>query len=243
METPPRSLEGSVLNSVSRSSPRVVNVNDNCDGPIALQEWQGWGTISPIPVKVVEVIEELKLLERDFDGEMSFGGIGGKLQGDFRVKEDKKHRATYQALGDSEKKLHFFSARQIACRLLGSRGYLCQKCWLAMEDCMCSMVKPCPLWPGVQFWLYMHPKDFLRQNNTGKLLWQIFGVQAATLCLYGIPEHEEIMWNAFKLAAFQAAETLVLIAFWCQEKTRFGAFIPTKMQQTIQFRTSSIRNF
>jgi hypothetical protein len=43
------------------------------------------------------------------------------------MQENKKHRATYQALGDSEKKLQFFSARQIACRLLGSRGYLCQK--------------------------------------------------------------------------------------------------------------------
>ncbi|XAR55501.1 hypothetical protein NMG60_11035583 [Bertholletia excelsa] len=43
----------------------------------------------------------------------------------------------------------------------------------------------------------MHPKDFLRQNNTGKLLWQVFGVQAATLCLFGIAEHEEIMWSAF----------------------------------------------
>lgn len=43
-------------------------------------------------------------------------------------------------------------------------------------------------------------QDFLRQNNTGKLLWQLFGIEAAKLCLFGIPEHEEIMWNAFKLA-------------------------------------------
>lgn len=45
-----------------------------------------------------------------------------------------------------------------------------------------------------------HFQDFLRQNNTGKLLWQLFGVEAATLCLFGIAEHEEIMWNAFKCA-------------------------------------------
>lgn len=51
-------------------------------------------------------------------------------QGEFKVQEDKKHRKKYESLGDSEKKLQFFSARQIACRLLGSRGYLCQKvCW------------------------------------------------------------------------------------------------------------------
>lgn len=49
------------------------------------------------------------------------------LQGEFKVEEDKKHRAKYQALGDSEMKLKFFAARQIACRLLGSRNYLCQK--------------------------------------------------------------------------------------------------------------------
>lgn len=40
----------------------------------------------------------------------------------------------------------------------------------------------------------------MRQNNTGKLLWQVFGTEAATLCLFGISEHEEIMWNALKLA-------------------------------------------
>ncbi|XWS54187.1 hypothetical protein CRYUN_Cryun10bG0068100 [Craigia yunnanensis] len=71
------------------------------------------------------------------------------------------------------------------------------QCWLLMEDCMCSKVKPCSLWPGIKFWLYMHPKDFLMQNNTGKLLWQVFGVQAVTLCLYGISEDEGIMWNYF----------------------------------------------
>lgn len=45
-------------------------------------------------------------------------------------------------------------------------------------------------------------QDFLRQNNTGKLLWQVFGVQSATLCLFGIPEDETIMWDAFKSSGF-----------------------------------------
>ncbi|KAI4333970.1 hypothetical protein L6164_018715 [Bauhinia variegata] len=176
-------------------------MGDGTRGIIALQEWQGWGTTSPVPTVVAEIVEDLKLLERDVDEQMTFGGKGGKLQGQFRLQEDKKHRATYQTLGDSEKKLQFYAARQIACRLLGSRGYLCQKCWLPMEeDCVCSKVTSCSLWPGIRFWLYMHPKDFLRQNNTGKLLWQVFGVEAATLCLFGIAEHEEIMWNSFKLA-------------------------------------------
>ncbi|XP_077212510.1 DTW domain-containing protein [Tasmannia lanceolata] len=193
MDSQPKIGRGS---SRSSSSPKADLRGD----AISLREWQGWGTSSQIPTMVVDVIEDLKLLERDMDAQMSFGGLGGKLQGNLKVQEDKKHRAKYQALTDSEKKLQFFAARQIACRLLGSRGYLCQKCWLASEDCMCSKLVSCSLWHGIRFWLYMHPKDFLRQNNTGKLLWQTFGIQAASLCLYGIREHEEIMWNAFKLA-------------------------------------------
>lgn len=174
------------------------NRRNPIDGTITLQEWQGWGTASPVPVLVTEAAAYLKALERETDAQMSFGGNGGRLIGEFKIEEDRKHRATYQALSESGMKFQFFSARQIACRLLGSRGYLCQKCWLALEDCMCSKIKPCPLWRSLRFWLYMHPKDFLRQNNTGKLLWQVFGVQAATLCLFGIVEHEDIMWNEFK---------------------------------------------
>lgn len=49
------------------------------------------------------------------------------FQGNFGQHEDKKHRATYKALPDSEAKLKFYSARQIACRVIGSKGYLCQK--------------------------------------------------------------------------------------------------------------------
>ncbi|KAK3446056.1 hypothetical protein EUGRSUZ_A01814 [Eucalyptus grandis] len=209
MDVKPCALSGdgsAPLTSAARAPPRHVHVSgEDGDaaakgGPVSPQEWRGWGCASPVPAVVTEVIEDLKLLEEDMDAPLSFGGKGGKLQGEFKVKEDKKHRAKYQALGDSEKKLQFFAARQIACRLLGSRNYLCQKCWLPMEDCMCSKVLPCSLWHGMRFWVYMHPKDFLRQNNTGKLLWQLFGVQAATLCLFGVAEDEEIMWNTFKLA-------------------------------------------
>ncbi|KAK4577554.1 hypothetical protein RGQ29_027897 [Quercus rubra] len=184
-----------MTSSASRSPPR-----EPANGSVTLQEWQAWGSNSPLPTMVTDIVDQMKALEIDIDAHMTFGGSGGKLQGYFKEQEDKKHRATYQALGDSEKKLQFFSARQIACRLLGSRGYLCQKCWLPFEDCMCSRVMPCSLWRGMRFWLYMHPKDFLRQNNTGKLLWQVFGVEAATLCLFGITEQEEIMWNTFKHA-------------------------------------------
>ncbi|XP_028798069.1 uncharacterized protein LOC114753552 [Neltuma alba] len=174
----------------SFDSAAPFRMGDPSEGDITLQEWQGWGTTSPLPSMVMEIVEDLKALEKEVDANMSFGGVGGKLQGNLGIQEDKKHRVKYQALGDSEKKLQFYAARQIACRLLGSRGYLCQKCWLPMEDCMCSKVTSRSLGPG----------DFLRQNNTGKILWQVFGVEAATLCLFGIPVHEEIMWDSFKLA-------------------------------------------
>ncbi|URD86397.1 DTW domain [Musa troglodytarum] len=134
---------------------------------ISVVEWQGWGTSSPVTATVLEVIEDIKALARDSDAPMTFGGLGGKLKGTFKDQEDKKHRSVYESICDSENKMQFFSARQIACRLLGNRGHLCQK-------------------------------DFLRQNNTGKLLWQIFGIQSAALCLFGICEHEDIMWSAFR---------------------------------------------
>lgn len=61
-------------------------------------------------------------------------------------------------------------------------------------------------------------QDFLRQNNTGKLLLQVFGVEATTLCLYGISEHEEIMWNAFKAAGnfiFRVSFNKAMTLFYC----------------------------
>jgi hypothetical protein len=41
--------------------------------------------------------------------------------------EDRKLRAVYETLSDSNQKLQCYSARQIGSGLLGSRGYLCQK--------------------------------------------------------------------------------------------------------------------
>ncbi|WOL12436.1 hypothetical protein Cni_G21203 [Canna indica] len=197
------SLQARICPLISSSMSSATAATESSGGredqmAISLDEWQGWGTSSPVPTTVTEVIENMKVLARDSDAPVTFGGSGGKLRGRFKDQEDKKHRSVYESLGDSEKKLQFFAARQIACRLLGNREHLCQKCWLAMEDCMCSKLVKSPLWSGIKFWLYMHPKDFLRQNNTGKLLWQIFGIQSAALCLFGIPEQEDIMWNAFR---------------------------------------------
>lgn len=84
-----------------------------------------------------------------------------KFQGYFKVQEDKKHRATYQALGDSEKKLQFFSARQIACRLLGSRGYLCQKvfvCCIKSLQYFAGFYFPCSLIIWLVLWHFWGPR-------------------------------------------------------------------------------------
>jgi hypothetical protein len=48
------------------------------------------------------------------------------LQGEAGKTEDRRHRAFYHTLSDSEAKLQFFAARQVACRILGSHGYLCE---------------------------------------------------------------------------------------------------------------------
>ncbi|XP_059074557.1 uncharacterized protein LOC131063330 isoform X2 [Cryptomeria japonica] len=167
---------------------------------ITLEEWQAWGTSSQIPAMVKKILDNVKPLERELEMQLDFCGTRGKLQGQGKVEEDKKHRGIYKDLLDPEQKLQFFTARQVAYRLLGSRGYLCQNCWLPLEDCMCSKLIQHSIWQGIRFWLYMHPKDFLRKNNTGKLLWQVYGKKAARLCIFGIQEHEEAMWNTFKIA-------------------------------------------
>ncbi len=56
---------------------------------------------------------------------MGTQGVVFVLQGRPAVAENQRHRAFYHTLSDSEAKLQFFAARQVACRILGSHGYLC----------------------------------------------------------------------------------------------------------------------
>ncbi|KAL2610873.1 hypothetical protein R1flu_022565 [Riccia fluitans] len=165
-----------------------------------LWNWQLFCKQHPLPPRVRRNMEKIKDLEEEFGEELKFGGPRGSLKGRPGAEEDHRHREFYGSLYDSESKLQEFSARQVACRLIGSKGYLCSTCWLPERDCMCECFDKGELWPGICVWVYMHPKDFLRKNNTGKLLWEVFGHKAARLTLYGIPEQEEIMWNAFKEA-------------------------------------------
>eukprot|EP00250_Pteridium_aquilinum_P008498 c17994_g1_i1 orf=129-1337(+) len=165
------------------------------------KDWLDFGR-SPqdIPPLVKKLMLEVKSLESELGEALVFGGPRGALQGRAKAAEEHRHRAFYGYLPDSEEKLQFFSARQVACRILGCRGYLCKDCWLPMMDCMCKKVETMSLWPGVRLWLYMHPKDYLRKNNSGKLLWQVYGGDSTRLCVFGIQEQEDAMWDAFKHA-------------------------------------------
>ncbi|KAL9673252.1 hypothetical protein QQ045_029506 [Rhodiola kirilowii] len=58
---------------------------------ISLEEWQGWGSNGQLLAMVTEIVEDLKAIE-----------------GDFKMVEDKKHRAKYKSLSDSEQKLQFY---------------------------------------------------------------------------------------------------------------------------------------
>lgn len=80
MESPQTNLRCSFISSATRSAPREVQIEDNGDGFITEQEWQGWGAVSPVPSMVKQVVEDLKILEQNIDAQMNFGGIGGKLQ-------------------------------------------------------------------------------------------------------------------------------------------------------------------
>ncbi|XP_024516435.1 uncharacterized protein LOC112341120 isoform X3 [Selaginella moellendorffii] len=45
--------------------------------------------------------------------------------------------------------------------------------------------------------------DFLRKNNTGKLLWQTFGFEAVKLCIFGVEQQENAMWSALQQAGHE----------------------------------------
>lgn len=81
MDPKPRTLNNPFSPSASRSPPREASlVTDSGDGSISLEEWQAWGTKSPLPTVVSTIVEDLKALENDADVQMTFGGKGGKLK-------------------------------------------------------------------------------------------------------------------------------------------------------------------
>lgn len=60
-------------------SADTLTAADSDGATISLEEWQGWGTVSPLPAMVDQVIHDMKLLEKDIDKPMTFGGNRGAL--------------------------------------------------------------------------------------------------------------------------------------------------------------------
>lgn len=69
--------ETSSIAALSVSSPSRQFHGDSI---IGVQEWQSWGTNSPVPSMVSEIVEDLKLLEKESNAQITFGGHGGKIQ-------------------------------------------------------------------------------------------------------------------------------------------------------------------
>ncbi|KAJ0429621.1 hypothetical protein HanHA300_Chr17g0659501 [Helianthus annuus] len=64
----------------SAASPSIQDHVTVRAATISLQEWQAWGTDSPMPTQVAQIVEEMVDLERQSDAQMKFGGLGGKLK-------------------------------------------------------------------------------------------------------------------------------------------------------------------
>lgn len=104
--------------------------------------------------------------------------------------EDKKHRAVYQTLADSDKKLQYFSARQIACRLLGSRGYLCQKV----------------MWQCQLVYAHLVNHFFLQRSYTmqqsglnGLFNWSLFLLLTFMCPFFALLHFPQFAWSAYLL--------------------------------------------
>ncbi|CAM6106203.1 unnamed protein product [Calypogeia fissa] len=213
--TPKRTARKRVKSDVTKSGVKFVSTFSTVDGQQPQQQQQNdsirvsdatlaedWHkfTKTEVPELVRSQMQTIKELELELGEDLIFGGPRGSLKGRPGAVEDHRHRAFYETLSHSEEKLQNFAARQVACRVLGSKGYACEDCWLPMVDCMCRAFESGTLYRGVCIWLYMHPKDFLRKNNTGKLLWQVFGYTAARVTVCGVQEQEEVMWKVFEQA-------------------------------------------
>lgn len=69
-----------MTSAISRSQSRESGGCD--DGIISVEEWRRWGPVSPFPVAVKQIVDDLKVLECKLDCQIEFGGNGGKLQVD-----------------------------------------------------------------------------------------------------------------------------------------------------------------
>lgn len=71
--------------TTSESAPKTLTPlrlsSSRCvESSIGVEEWQAWGSTSPVPTAVGQIMEDLKSLETDTNSPLSFGGSGGKIQ-------------------------------------------------------------------------------------------------------------------------------------------------------------------
>lgn len=60
--------------------PTTLSIDSSKPITISLKEWQAWGTDSPMPTQVAQIVDEMMAFEQESDAQMKFGGIGGKLK-------------------------------------------------------------------------------------------------------------------------------------------------------------------
>lgn len=102
---------------------------------------------------------------------MGTQGVVFVLQGRPAVAENQRHRAFYHTLSDSEAKLQFFAARQVACRILGSHGYLC-------HDVSSRLSSPKNI-PEISAWRFVR---ILCIGFVGNKWWDAYSDVMKTLC-------------------------------------------------------------
>eukprot|EP00899_Mesostigma_viride_P022664 jgi/Mesvir1/3582/Mv12045-RA.1 len=135
---------------------------------------------------------------------------------------------------DDEKLYRLFTARTLAGRILGAKDTHCLTCWLPHDLCLCKdfAPAPCKLWEGMRIWLYLHPKEYHRINNTGKMVPFALGRSGADLRVCGVQEHEREMMDA--MAASGPGRSWVLYP-----KQNEGALV-ARCEETHQLRRTSL---
>lgn len=75
---PPTNMDAPPTTTVSSGAISIKSsvVNEERPTTVSLQEWQAWGTNSPLPKQVSEIVQEIIVS----DAHMKFGGLGGKIK-------------------------------------------------------------------------------------------------------------------------------------------------------------------
>eukprot|EP00898_Chlorokybus_atmophyticus_P003007 jgi/Chlat1/3707/Chrsp251S03869 len=160
-----------------------------------------WAALPALTKQLAETIQQEALLLAESNDAHLPEGNGTSVVADDDVPSELLCRRLIAAAGSDEERLRIFAAHAVGAR-----------CWFPAFHCICGHMKKHTLWPGVRLWLYMHPKEYRRINNSGKVLWHVFGEDSATLCIFGVEEHEDRLWSALTNPQHQRAYVLFPVA-------------------------------